>query len=302
VSYSARVHRLLVSAPGDILTDDLRTVERRVQTWTATYGESFGAVVVPLHWRSAAAAAHGDRPQAALNAQLVDSADAVLALFWGRIGTPTGEAPSGTIDELERALDNGKVVGILRCKRPYPPDVDTKQLRDLRDWLDENRSRSLVLDYESGEALSQHVEQFLTRVVSQRDAEDRIAFVASDSTAATDLASAASVWPRVESEDRVRTDSNGRVRSTRNHYLMLSNTGNAPALNVTFRLEAEGTQGPGEVPIVHEGDTVIESLAPGASVRLILLLHTGPASQTRCVVEWTDDIGTHENVATLRFY
>lgn len=71
-----------------------------------------------------------------LNDQLVGTADIVVALFWHRLGSPTGEAESGTVEEIEEAHDNGAYVAILRCVRDYPGDaLDTDQLKQLDAFL-----------------------------------------------------------------------------------------------------------------------------------------------------------------------
>jgi hypothetical protein len=95
VAYSAMVRRLLVSAPSDISQADLTTVFETVNRWNAVYGQQFAAVVISLHWAAHAAAEHGVRPQGSLNRQLVDDADAVVALFWHRMGSPTEKRNRG---------------------------------------------------------------------------------------------------------------------------------------------------------------------------------------------------------------
>src|SRR5262245_25786998 len=97
------VREVLISCPGDVAGDAER-VASTIHQWSRTYGRSFGTVVIPLSWRLDAAAEYGRRPQAALNEQLVDRADAVIALLWRRLGTPTGEAESGTIEEVRHAV------------------------------------------------------------------------------------------------------------------------------------------------------------------------------------------------------
>jgi hypothetical protein len=104
----------LISAPGDVPDADIQTVTRTINRWNVTYGSAFGAVVLPLHWELHSAAEHGVRPQASLNTQLVDEADIVIAIFWNRLGTATGEAESGTVEEIEEARKRGVYVGILR--------------------------------------------------------------------------------------------------------------------------------------------------------------------------------------------
>ncbi|MGB8529425.1 MAG: DUF4062 domain-containing protein, partial [Rhodoplanes sp.] len=57
---------------------------------------------MPLMWERHAIAEADKAPQAAINEQLLDRADLVLAVFSSRFGTPTDDYPAGTVEELNR--------------------------------------------------------------------------------------------------------------------------------------------------------------------------------------------------------
>jgi hypothetical protein len=296
VPYSSMTYRLLVSTPGDVSESDVDVVIQAINRWNAIYGRQFGAVVLPTHWRQHSAAEHGDRPQGSLNEQLVDESDAVLAIFWSRLGTPTGEAESGTQEEIERAHENGAYVAILRCEREVDPtSLDGEQVARLQAFLDELQPQSLMLPYRDDADLARHVDAVLTRVVT-RESERAEAAAEVGGTP-----SGAEVWPRVESSENVKTDTRGRAKTERRWQLVLTNTGSEPASNVRFRFEPENE---GEVPPeMFEADRPLEALPPGGGEASYgLFMHSGVASQIRCVVSWEDSAGSQENTATLRFF
>jgi hypothetical protein len=271
--------------------DDIANVMRAVARWNVVYGRAFGAVVVPLHWEVHAAAEHGVRPQASINAQLVADADIVLAIFRTRLGTPTGEAESGTVEEINKARDDGAYVAILRCLRDVDPSkLDPEQLQRLKDFFERVQSESLILSYESDAELRERVDTVLTQGVTES---------ATRREAATDVSrSRATVWPRVESD---RVPRAGPIGSYRTEWrLVLANTGQEAARDVRFRLEPENPDD--QLPQVLGGEDALESLAPGGEARYPLALFMGAAAQVRCVVSWTDTAGAHENTATLRFF
>ena len=289
--YSATVYRLLISSPGDVTEGDVASVMRAVARWNVVYGRAFGSVVVPLHWDLHAAAEHGVRPQASINAQLVEDADMVLAIFGTRLGSPTGEAESGTVEEINKAREDGAYVAILRCQRAVDPrNVVPEQLQRLDDFLDRVRSESLILSYESDAELGERVDTVLNQAITR---------TATRAEAMTEVPPAgATVWPRVESS---QVPAGGRLGSYRTEWrLVLANTGEEAARDVQFRLEAENPDD--QLPDVMDGDAALESLAPGSDAEYALLRSMGAASQARCVVSWTDSGGEHENVATLRFF
>lgn len=66
---------------------------------------SLGLSVNLTHWSTDSYPQSGGHPQALLNTQIVDNADAAIAVFWTRFGTPTDEFGSGTEEEIEKIIE-----------------------------------------------------------------------------------------------------------------------------------------------------------------------------------------------------
>src|ERR1700731_2767221 len=81
---------------------------RRFIEWNALDGEAESVVLLPVAWETHATPRSGVRPQAAINEQLVDQSDILVGMFWTKLGTSTGVAPSGTVEEIERFISAGK--------------------------------------------------------------------------------------------------------------------------------------------------------------------------------------------------
>lgn len=61
----------------------------------------------------------GDRPQALLNRQIVAREDFLIGIFGTRLGTPTGVAESGTIEEIKEFRKAVKYVALYFFERSY---------------------------------------------------------------------------------------------------------------------------------------------------------------------------------------
>lgn len=87
-----------------------------------------------MNWRTHAYPETGKRPQALINRQFADRADIVLAIFWRRLGSPTGKAASGTVEEIERAIRRGKKVMVYFSQRvgPMAEAPDEREARRIR--------------------------------------------------------------------------------------------------------------------------------------------------------------------------
>ena len=288
MAYSAMVRRFMVLAPSDVPASDIECVAQTIYRWNVTYGPSYAAAVLPVGWKINAAPVHGSRPQESLNRQLVDDADFVLALFWHRLGTDTGVARSGTVEEVQVAHDAGKSVAILRCRRDIPSDaIDSGQLAALDDYFREIQPSSLYLTYADEAELAQHVHTLLAGFVT-RDQEQ----LAPDPTEPVVL----------QADIRVRVDTRSRglrgVGSER--FLVIHNVGAGEARDVFVALESESSEV--RAPELLDAERAIEFLGPDSELRYQVILTFGTAAQARCVVTWTDDAGEKTRRFTVRFY
>lgn len=297
MAYSGIIRRLLISSPGDVPLADLALIHKAINRWNGIYGPRFGTAVIPISWGEHAAAEFGSAPQDIINRQLVDSCDMCIAVFANRLGTPTSTAESGTAEEIQRLSDEGKYVGILHCRRPVNPDsVDPEQIAKLQRYLAGLKDKSLIFPYADDAGLANYVDNILTAAVS-RDQERTSAQLEVAASSAV-----AEIWPRIETRERVRTDQKGRVRTQKHWYLVLHNSGAAPARDVNFRLEPIDD---GEAPWAVERDSPpdhpeIEVLSPGGEYRFQIFVPMGSSFRNRCIVSWVDARGNQENSASLR--
>lgn len=107
------------------------------------------------------------------------------------------------------------------------------------------------------------------------------------------------VWPTTEVIERPKTDSKGRLTTSRTWYLVLTNSTGRPVRNVRYRYEAEAG---GESSFDHrsdEGRQVIAVMPPGATQRFPIFASLGSAPSAMCIVTWEDDSGEHETRATV---
>jgi hypothetical protein len=92
----------------------------------------------------------GDRPQAIINKQLLQDADLLVAVFWARLGSPTGVAASGTIEEIEEHLKAGKPAMIYFSSVPVRRDsTEDDQYTALQEFKASLKSRGLYDAYET---------------------------------------------------------------------------------------------------------------------------------------------------------
>jgi hypothetical protein len=149
MSYEAVVYRILVASPGDVAPERAAVTEV-IGAWNALHSADTGAVLLPVLWETHASPEMGDRPQAIINKQLVRDCDLLVGIFWTRIGTHTGVAESGTVEEIEEFLGAGKPVLLYFSSSPVVLDsIDEDQYRRLKEFRDQMEGEGLVDRYTS---------------------------------------------------------------------------------------------------------------------------------------------------------
>jgi hypothetical protein len=92
----------------------------------------------------------GDRPQEIINSQVLEDSDLLIAVFWTRLGTPTDEAGSGRVEEINKHLEAGKPALIYFSSTPVQLEsVDEAQYRALKEFKEECKERGLIQTYDS---------------------------------------------------------------------------------------------------------------------------------------------------------
>ena len=294
MAYPTLALHLLISAPGDVPTEDLQVIRKTISQWNLNFGRVVGLTVLPVSWTEHAVAEFGERPQAILNDQIVDEADLAIALFYDRLGTPTGEAESGTAEEVKVLVEAGKPVAVLTNSAPRAPlsGPGLEERQRLTTYLAELRKSALVLDYAVAGDLVTHVNNFLSRATGQFQG------AVHESKAEATPDASEGVWPRAEVRESVRTDNKGRIKTERKWSLILHNTSSGPASEVDFSFEDLPADAFFQV-IREEGP--LGTIPPDGEMRFPLLLAMGSPGAVECVVTWTDAAGNErETRATVR--
>jgi hypothetical protein len=118
--------------------------------WNAVHSRDRCIVLQPVMWETHSSPAMGDRAQAIINRQILRDADLLVAIFWTRLGTPTGEAASGTVEEIEEHLKAGKPAMLYFSTAPVAQEsLNLDQWRALQDFKIWARQQGRVEEFDS---------------------------------------------------------------------------------------------------------------------------------------------------------
>jgi hypothetical protein len=87
-----------------------------------------------------------------INDRLLVHCDLLVGIFWTRLGSPTGVAASGTVEEIEEHIKAGKPAMLYFSRAPAVPDsLDHEQYSKLKEFKTWAMSKGLVAEFDSVE-------------------------------------------------------------------------------------------------------------------------------------------------------
>ncbi|WP_166826450.1 DUF4062 domain-containing protein [Brevibacterium limosum] len=230
MTYVANVLRVMIASPADTV-EARNAVEAAIYSWNHANAQNKQIILQPWRWETSSVPQLGDHPQSLINAQGVDESDLVFALFGGRLGSPTPGAVSGTVEEIERALEQKKPVHLYFSTAPLPNDVDTEQLEGLRDFKQQIQAKGLLGEFSNVSQLEHEIWKAIEFDITTLDL----------GTPALDRPNSGvrfQVQPQQEREIR-DYDKKGKPRYKTRRWIDVTNSGDTDAQDVTFESAGE---------------------------------------------------------------
>ncbi len=144
---------IFVASPSD-LSEERAAIGDILDGLNETYLRGRNKKLVPKMWEKDTHTKYsGTDPQLLVNGQIGDKYDAVLVIFWARVGSSTPRAISGTIEELERAIARFKttkkphIMPYFKIAGVNPLDVDLGQLKGVQKIHSRLRGSGLVFEF-----------------------------------------------------------------------------------------------------------------------------------------------------------
>jgi hypothetical protein len=149
MGYEAIVYKVMIASPSDVISERA-LIRDMLAEWNIVNSESGRKVLLPVGWETHASPAMGDRPQSIINKQVLQGCDLLVGVFWTRLGTPTGEYASGSVEEIEEHIKAGKPVMLYFSDVPIiPSSVDAAQYDELLRFKEACESRGIFETYTS---------------------------------------------------------------------------------------------------------------------------------------------------------
>ena len=166
-------YKCLLISPGDV-QKERDALSDSVTRWNAQIGDALGARVELIRWETHSTPDMSAPPQKVLDSQIVETCDFAVAVFWYRLGTPTEDYDSGSIEEIEKIRESGKRVLIYFSSQAVPQGtLDIEQFRKLQEIKSKYQQEGLLGAYSDIENLKEQFILHLTKVITEFLSKDR---------------------------------------------------------------------------------------------------------------------------------
>lgn len=135
-----QILQVFVGSPGDVF-DERAVLEQVVREINTAWSGNLEVQFELLQWTTHASPGFGADAQDVINRQIPADYDLFIGIFWGRFGTPTQRAESGTEEEFEEALRRYRTGGRHPALMLYfkdepisPSRIDPQQLAKVLDF------------------------------------------------------------------------------------------------------------------------------------------------------------------------
>lgn len=139
MSRQTTVLQIFLASPSDV-SQEREIVGIVVAELNKTWSETLGITYDVVKWETDVVPGFSSEPQAVINEHIPSDYDVFIGIFWGRVGTPTNNHASGSIEEFEiayqRHLSTGAPEIMVYFKEaPIPPSkIDPAQIGSLQDF------------------------------------------------------------------------------------------------------------------------------------------------------------------------
>jgi hypothetical protein len=148
MAYTANVLSVMIASPGDVI-EERNLIRDVIHEWNDINSRITKCVLLPVGWETHSAPDLGGRAQEIIN-KSVEHCDLLVGVFWTRLGTPTGEFESGTVEEIKRHVSKRKPAMVYFSTAPVAPQsIDLEQYRALQDFRKWCLDQGLIESYDN---------------------------------------------------------------------------------------------------------------------------------------------------------
>ena len=171
---STLLYKLLISCPSDI-ENEINIIKNAVENFNKTLGDAINIKIETLYWKDDVIPQMGEDGQSIITNQIVKEADAVIAIFGEKLGSPTPRYESGTIEEIEEMLKEEKQVFLYFSNKPIDRKIrDSEEFDKIEKFKEKYGSKGIYAEYKDDDDFKEKVNMYIFKYFANMDKYNNI--------------------------------------------------------------------------------------------------------------------------------
>lgn len=147
MAYQATIIPVMIASPGDV-AEERDVIRGVIHDWNDVNAEHTNTLLSAVGWDTHSSPELGARAQDLINTRVLRNCDLLIGVFWTRLGTPTGNSPSGTVEEIEEHIQAGKPAMIYFSSKPVAPEsIDSAQYAKVKEFQSKLKDLGIIETY-----------------------------------------------------------------------------------------------------------------------------------------------------------
>ena len=163
--------QVFVASPSDV-AEERKILESVIDDINRTASDAHPLRLALLKWETHSYPGFGEDAQAVINQQIGDKYNIFLGIMWGRFGSPTPRAESGTEEEFNRAVDRWKasperiqIMFYFKDAGIPPSELEPEQLAKVQAFKEKISAQGVYSEFQDAADFRTQASTHLRRVI-----------------------------------------------------------------------------------------------------------------------------------------
>jgi hypothetical protein len=167
--YSGDIIEVFISSPADVV-QERKIIHNLIEEWNIINTRRKKQILRPISWEKDLYSSFGESAQSIINRQILDEADILIGIFNARLGTPTKDYNSGSVEERIRHVDKNKPAMLYFSNENIDRNsFDIEQFNKLNEFKNWCKDKSVFFEYKDMNDFSNKVRTQIGLLLNDSD-------------------------------------------------------------------------------------------------------------------------------------